>query len=267
MTMCIRGSRRRRWAVRQELHHSRREVRVVARFVVDHGELGRRRRIRPDNVTGVGAGARRRVRRGLGPGVDHRQLIGRHCTWRYPRGRGPGRHLRWATPRHRLSWRRWGRPRVHRPGQSGRPGARRRPGLVRPVAMPLLRADRESEPRPLGIAHVDALAVVDVDDGHPVTVDVGPVQRAVVDGQPAALIEAQDQVRARDPRVRDAQVGMLITSDDNLMTCCEGSLGPVVPNCQHGGCGAGHYSSIGEPPEWSPWDSPVTSALFQFGHA
>ena len=97
--------------------------------------------------------------------------------------------------------------------------------------MPLLRADREGQPWPLRIPHVYALAVVDVDDRHPVAVDVGPVQRAVVDGQPAALIEAQDQVRARDPRVRDAQVGVLITSDDNLMTRCEGTLGPVVPNC------------------------------------
>jgi hypothetical protein len=95
----------------------------------------------------------------------------------------------------------------------------------------LLRADREGQPWPLRIPHVDALAVVDVDDRHPVAVDVGPVQRPVVDGQPAALVEPQDQVRARNPWVGDPQVGVLITPDDNLMTCCEGTLGPVVPNC------------------------------------
>jgi hypothetical protein len=45
---------------------------------------------------------------------------------------------------------------------------------------------------------------MDVDYRHPVAVDVGSVQRAVVDCQPPALIEAQDQVRAGDARIRDA---------------------------------------------------------------
>jgi hypothetical protein len=88
---------------------------------------------------------------------------------------------------------------------------------------------------------------MDVDDGHPVAVDVGPVQRAVVDRQPAALVEAQYQVRTGYPRVRDAQVGVLVTPDDHLVARREGTLGPVVPNFQDRRGGSTHYSSIGPP--------------------
>lgn len=58
---------------------------------------------------------------------------------------------------------------------------------------------------------------MNVDDGHPVAVDVGPVQRAVVDRQPAALVEAHYQVCTGYPQVRDAQVGLLVTADDDLV--------------------------------------------------
>lgn len=148
------------------------------------------------------------------------------------------------------------------PGQSGRPGIRRRSHLGWPAGLPLLRSDREGQPRPLRIPDVDALAVVDVDHRHPVAVDVGPVQRAVVDCQPSALIEAQDQMRAGYPGVRDAQVGVQVASDNHLMTCSEGTLGPVVLNGQHGRGGSTHYSSIGPRREWAPWDPPVTSLYF-----
>jgi hypothetical protein len=114
----------------------------------------------------------------------------------------------------------------------------------------------------LRIPDVDALAVVDVDDRHPVAVDVGAVQRAVIDCQPSALIEPQNQVRAGDPRIRDAQVGVQVTPDDHLVARREGTLGPVVPNCQDRRGGSIHYSSIGPPSERVPWDSPVTSIYF-----
>jgi hypothetical protein len=70
--------------------------------------------------------------------------------------------------------------------------------------MALLGADRKGQSRSSRISDVDALAVVNIDDRHPVAVEVGPVQRAVVDRQPSALIEPQYQMRTRDPRIRDA---------------------------------------------------------------
>jgi hypothetical protein len=106
-------------------------------------------------------------------------------------------------------------------------------------------SDLEGQPGPLRIADVDALAVVQVDHRHPVAVDVRSVQRAVVDRHPAALIEAQDQVRAGYPGIRDAQVGVQITPDDHLMARRERMLGPVVPNCQYGRGRSTHYISIG----------------------
>ena len=87
------------------------------------------------------------------------------------------------------------------PRQGGRPGVPRRPGLGRSAGLAVLRSDRERQPRSLRVADVDALAVVDVDDRHPVAVDIGSVQRAVVDRQPAALLEPHDQVCPGDPRI------------------------------------------------------------------
>ena len=142
-------------------------------------------------------------------------------------------------------------------------------GLVwrRPAGLALLRSDLEGQPRSLRIADVDALAVVDVDDRHPVAVDVGPVQRAVVDRQPSALIEAQDQVRAGDPRIRDAHVGVHVAPDDHLVACREGTLGPVVPNCQDGRGGSSHYSSIGRARRVRSIGLACDFALFRFGHS
>ncbi len=143
------------------------------------------------------------------------------------------------------------------PRQGGRPGVPRRPRLARPVVFTPLRADGKGQPRSPGIADVDALAVVNVDDGHPVAVQVGPVERTVVDCQPPSLIEAQDQVRPRDSGIRDAHVGLGVAPDDHFVAGGEGTLGPVVPNRQEGRGGAGHYSSIGRRRACSPSDSPV----------
>jgi hypothetical protein len=60
----------------------------------------------------------------------------------------------------------------------------------------LVAPDLEGQLWPVGIPDVDGLAVVDVDDRHPVAVDERPVERAVVDRQPPALVEAQQQVGA-----------------------------------------------------------------------
>jgi hypothetical protein len=51
--------------------------------------------------------------------------------------------------------------------------------------------DFEGELRSVWIADVDGLAIVNVDHRHPTPIDVSPVQRAVVDRQPAALVEAE----------------------------------------------------------------------------
>jgi hypothetical protein len=138
------------------------------------------------------------------------------------------------------------------PGKRGRPGIRRRPRLGWSAGLPVLGTDRKGQPRPLRIPHVNALAVVDVDDRHSVAVDVGPVQRAVVDCQPSAVIEAQYQMGAGYPGVRDAQVGVQVAPDNHLMACSEGTLGAVVPDCQHRRGRSTHYSSIGPRRQWAP---------------
>ena len=93
---------------------------------------------------------------------------------------------------------------------------------------------------------------MNVDDRHPVAVEVGPVERTVVDRQPPALIKPQYQVRAGYPRIGDAQVGVQVTPDDDLVACREGTLCPVVSNCQERRGGSTHYSSIGLRRERAP---------------
>jgi hypothetical protein len=74
------------------------------------------------------------------------------------------------------------------------------------------------------------LAVVDVDYRHPATVAEGPVERTVVDRQPPALVEAQQQMGARNQRVRDTHVGPEIPPDHHVVTRCEGAFRPVMTN-------------------------------------
>jgi hypothetical protein len=90
--------------------------------------------------------------------------------------------------------------------------------------------DLEGQLWPVGISDADGLAVVDVDHRHPAAVDESPVQRTVVDRQPPALVEAQQQMGARNQRVRDAHVGPKIASDHHVMTRCEGAFRPVMTN-------------------------------------
>jgi hypothetical protein len=92
--------------------------------------------------------------------------------------------------------------------------------------------DLKVQQRPVGISDVDALAVVDVDHRYAATVGERPVQRIVVDRQPAALIETQQQMGTRDQRMRDAHVGAQVASDHYVVACREGAFRPVVPNGQ-----------------------------------
>ena len=77
---------------------------------------------------------------------------------------------------------------------------------IQPLPEDVAPADLEGEPRSAGIADVDALPVVDVDHRRAVAVDESPVHRAVVDGCPLALIETQDQMRARNPRIGNPDI-------------------------------------------------------------
>jgi hypothetical protein len=78
--------------------------------------------------------------------------------------------------------------------------------------------------RPIGIADVDRLTVVDVDHRRSTAVDESAVQRTVVDGQPAALVETQQQVSPGDQGMGDAHVGAEIASNDDVVTRCESTL-------------------------------------------
>jgi hypothetical protein len=148
----------------------------------------------------------------------------------------------WAAvpgPAQRRSARRAWRRRMRRSAWSGGCGwlndAHRR-GLRRPAGHPQVPSHLETQLRPVGVANVDDLTVVDVDHRHPAPIDVSPVQRPVVDSQPAALFEAQQQMSTRNQWMCDAHIGAEITSDDHVVARGKGTLRSVVPNCQHGRC-------------------------------
>jgi len=90
--------------------------------------------------------------------------------------------------------------------------------------------DLECQLWPVGISDVDALAVVNVDHGHPPAVYESAVERTVVDRQPPALVEAQQQMGARNQRVRDPDVGPKIAPDHHVITRCKGAFRPVMTN-------------------------------------
>ena len=84
-------------------------------------------------------------------------------------------------------------------------------------------ADLERQARAVGIAYVDLLAILDVDRGHPAPVDVHAVEAAVVDRDPAALVEPKHQVGARDQRVGDADIGTEVAADHDIIAWREGA--------------------------------------------
>ena len=82
-------------------------------------------------------------------------------------------------------------------------------------------AHLESQPRPVGIADVDVQSVVNVDDGHPAAIDVHAVEAAVVDGNPAAVVEPQHQVGAGDQRMCDSDVSAEVAADHDVVAGSE----------------------------------------------
>jgi hypothetical protein len=78
-------------------------------------------------------------------------------------------------------------------------------------------AHLEGQGGAVGIADVDVHAVVNVDGRHAAAVDVHAVEAAVVDRDPAALVESQHEVGARDQRVCDADIGAEVTADHNIV--------------------------------------------------
>src|SRR5258705_2671771 len=105
-------------------------------------------------------------------------------------------------------------------------------------------ADLERQARTVGIADVDLLAVRNVDCGHPPPVCVHAVEAAVVEGDPAALVEPQHQVGARDQRVGDADVGAEVATDHDIVAWREGARRAVVPNGQRGRGWAAHRAQL-----------------------
>lgn len=111
--------------------------------------------------------------------------------------------------------------RLRRPGAARAVGDRYRRG--RRPADGLLPAHLEGELGPVRVADVDVQTVMDVDGRHPAAVDEHAVETAVVDGDPPALIEAQDEVCAGDQWVCDANVGAEIATDDDIVASGEGT--------------------------------------------
>jgi hypothetical protein len=68
--------------------------------------------------------------------------------------------------------------------------------LRRAPGHPVVTPDLEPQQWPVWIPDIEALAVADIDHRHPLSIDESPVQRAVVDGQPPALIETEQQMGA-----------------------------------------------------------------------
>jgi hypothetical protein len=94
----------------------------------------------------------------------------------------------------------------------------------------LVVSDCEGQQRPVRVSDVDALTVMDIDYRHLPAVGERPVEGTVVDRQPPALIEAQQQMSTRNQGVRDADVGPQIAPHYHVVTCREGVFRPVVPN-------------------------------------
>ena len=102
----------------------------------------------------------------------------------------------------------------------------------------------ETQLRSIGVADVEVLTVLEVDGGNPPIVDVHPVEAAVVDGNPSALIEPQHQVCAGDQRMCDSDVGAKIAADDYVIARRERSGGSVVSNGQRGRGWSAHRDQL-----------------------
>ena len=77
-------------------------------------------------------------------------------------------------------------------------------------------ADLESQARAVGIADIDLLTVPNVHAGYPSAIDEHAVEAAVVDRDPAAPIEPQHHMGARDQWVGDPNVSAQIAADHDV---------------------------------------------------
>ena len=93
----------------------------------------------------------------------------------------------------------------------------------RPTDVALVPSDLEGQLRTVGIADVDVLTVVQIDGGNLPVVDVHPVEAAVVDSYPPALIEPQHKVCPGDQRVGDADIGAKVATDNDIVSSGEGA--------------------------------------------
>ena len=75
---------------------------------------------------------------------------------------------------------------------NGNRGRRRRPGA------PLVTAQLEHQRGTVGAGKVDLQSVLDLDGGHPTTVDEHTVEAPVVDRDPAPLVKTQYQMVTGD---------------------------------------------------------------------
>ncbi|OBH61123.1 hypothetical protein A5685_25750 [Mycobacterium colombiense] len=69
---------------------------------------------------------------------------------------------------------------------------------------------------------------MDLDHRHAPAVDESSVEGTVVDGQPLALIETQQQVGTRNQRVGDTHVRSQIAPDYYIVARCEGAFRSFV---------------------------------------
>ena len=113
-----------------------------------------------------------------------------------------------------------------------------------PPGCALVSPDLETQLRPIGIADVEVLTVLQVDRGHAPVVDVHPVEAAVVDGDPPALVEPQHKVCARDQWMCDTDVGAEVTSDNDVVARRKGSGRPVISNGQRGRGWSAHRDQL-----------------------
>jgi hypothetical protein len=97
----------------------------------------------------------------------------------------------------------------------------------------LLPPDLERQPGTVvGIAEVDALAVVKVDPGDSLVVDIRSIETGVVDGHPSPVIEAQRHMSARHQWMGDSDVGPQVSADDDVTTGSECASRRVGADCQ-----------------------------------
>jgi len=102
----------------------------------------------------------------------------------------------------------------------------------RPPDQTLVAADLEGQRRTVRVADIDPQAVLDVDARHATVVDIKPIEAAVVDGDPSALVESHEEMRPGDQWVCDANVRAQVTPNRDIIACREGALGSLVPHGQ-----------------------------------